>query len=294
MSATHSLEEDPFSLPIITQVLDAIGSAIIVIDLNRRIKFINKTALELTSYNKEELLGRDLQEVLFALFTHKECSFKDLIYKGFCEFDALLKKKDGKDFFAHIKVTLFPDENEAQAIIFNFFDTTEKKLLERKLLEASITDYLTGLYNRRFLEESLKREKSIADRYGIIFTLILIDLDYFKLINDIYGHDVGDKVLIEVANILKKNLRYSDLCGRWGGEEFLILLRNAKLSQGYAVAEKLRKLICDLKLPPVENITASFGLAEYNPPESHEDTLKRADLALYKAKAQGKNCIIAL
>ncbi|MFN3921765.1 MAG: GGDEF domain-containing protein, partial [Caldimicrobium sp.] len=135
--------------------------------------------------------------------------------------------------------------------------------------------------------------KAVADRYGITFSLILLDIDNFKLINDIYGHAKGDEVLVKVAQILKDNLRASDLCGRWGGEEFLILLRSANLFQGLNKAEKLRELIAKLNIPPIESITASFGVAEYNSPESYEETLRRADLALYRAKSQGKNCVIA-
>lgn len=293
MFTTHPLEEDFFSSFSVHQILDAVGSALLVIDLNKRIRYVNRVALELTGYEKEEILGRDIREVLFSMVNHKKCSFEDVMRKGFCEFDALLKKKNGEDFFAHVKATLFPERSSAQAIFFNFFDITEKKLLERKLLEASITDYLTGLYNRRFMEEALKREKAVADRYGITFSLILLDIDNFKLINDIYGHAKGDEVLVKVAQILKDNLRASDLCGRWGGEEFLILLRSANLSQGLNKAEKLRELIAKLNIPPIESITASFGVAEYNSPESYEETLRRADLALYRAKSQGKNCVIA-
>ncbi|MFN4132572.1 MAG: diguanylate cyclase [Caldimicrobium sp.] len=293
MFTTHSIDEDFFSSSSVHQILDAIGGALLVIDLNKRIRYVNKVALELTGYEKEEILGRDIREVLFSMVNHKKCGFEDIMEKGFCEFDALLKKKNGEDFFAHVKATLFPERNSAQAIFFNFFDITEKKLLERKLLEASITDYLTGLYNRRFMEEALKREKAVADRYGITFSLILLDIDNFKLINDIYGHAKGDEVLVKVAQILKDNLRASDLCGRWGGEEFLILLRSANLSQSLNKAEKLREMIAMLKIPPIESITASFGVAEYNSPESYEETLRRADLALYRAKSQGKNCVIA-
>ncbi|MDM7202812.1 MAG: GGDEF domain-containing protein, partial [Thermodesulfobacteriaceae bacterium] len=101
-------------------------------------------------------------------------------------------------------------------------------------------------------------------------------------------------VLVEVAKLLKNNLRYSDYGCRWGGEEFLILLSHTRLEQAKVVAEKLQKLVCKMKVPPIERISASFGLSEYKINESYEETIKRADLALYKAKAEGKNCIIAL
>ncbi|MFN3921662.1 MAG: PAS domain-containing protein, partial [Caldimicrobium sp.] len=122
MFTTHPLGEDFFSSFSVHQILDAVGSALLVIDLNKRIRYVNRVALELTGYEKEEILGRDIREVLFSMVNHKKCSFEDVMRKGFCEFDALLKKKNGEDFFAHVKATLFPERSSTQAIFFNFFD----------------------------------------------------------------------------------------------------------------------------------------------------------------------------
>lgn len=281
------------SQEVLSQVLNNLGCALIIINTDKTILYVNKKAKDLTGYCEEELLGKRPQELLFALFTSEKCSFEKLLSGGTCEFDCLLKRKDGKEFFAHLNATLVRVNEEKDFVVITFIDITERKELEKRLFEASITDPLTGLYNRRFMDEALKMEKTMADRYGIVFSLILIDLDNFKIINDVYGHGVGDRVLSLLSQLLKENLRKADIPARWGGEEFLILLRNVNLSQALQVAEKLRHLICGLKVPPAEGISASFGVAEYHQGESIDETIKRADLALYKAKAEGKNCVIA-
>ncbi len=292
MSETHSLDEFLKDSGVLLQIIESLGSAVILVNLERKIRYANKKAEELTGYTKAELIGGNPQELLFAIFSQDLCQFEKILEEGQCEFDTLLKKKDGTTFFAHIIATVLKIRENPIGVLLNFLDITEKKELEKKLIEASITDYLTGLYNRRFLDQILQREKALADRYGIPFSIILLDLDNFKVINDIYGHQTGDQVLIKMAELLKKNLRATDIIGRWGGEEFLIILPNLDIKEALKVAEKLRNLICQLKVPPVEGISASFGVSQYNRVEPYEELIKRADLALYKAKAEGKNCVI--
>jgi diguanylate cyclase (GGDEF)-like protein/PAS domain S-box-containing protein len=292
MSEAHTVE-DLFDLNSFFTLLDNLVCALIIIDTEKRIKLVNQKALSLTGYKKEELLGKKPHEFLFALLSQEGCAFEKILAGGQCEFDALLKRKDGGEFFAHLNVTLLRLKEEKDFVVITFIDITERKELEKRLLEAAMTDHLTGLYNRRFMDEALKREKAIADRYGVPLSLILMDLDNFKTINDIYGHDIGDRVLISISNLLKEKLRKTDVSARWGGEEFLILLRNTNLPQALKVAEKLKNLICGLKVPPVEDVSASFGVVEYIKGESIDDILKRVDLALYRAKAVGKNCVIS-
>lgn len=293
MPLTHSLELLPQG-KLTLDILENLGSAIIIVDLNKRILYVNQRTLSLTGFSKEELIGQKFVSSLFAFLDEERCPIEILLNSSSpCEFDALLKRKDQSEFYAHIIVSLINLDSGEKLLIINFFDITERKELEKKLFQASVTDYLTGLYNRRFMSEALQKEKELSDRYNIPFSLILFDLDYFKYINDLYGHDQGDKVLLAIGELLKKKIRASDLSSRWGGEEFLILLRNTTLEQAKIVAEKLRKEICSLKLSPVEKISASFGIASYRPKEPIETTIKRADLALIQAKLQGKNCVIA-
>lgn len=155
------------------------------------------------------------------------------------------------------------------------------------------TDALTGLHNRRKLDEILQEESDRSQRYQYAFSCILLDIDDFKKVNDTFGHLVGDEVLIGIAQILKNNLRKTDLPGRWGGEEFLILLPQQNIRTATTLAEKLRKAVACSNLPEVGSITSSFGVAEFQSDDSVVSFIARADECLYLAKAKGKNKVVA-
>lgn len=152
-----------------------------------------------------------------------------------------------------------------------------------------ITDSLTQAFNRRHMETLVHDEVERAQRYHQSTALIILDIDHFKAVNDNYGHPVGDKVLRQVSDILSENLRQSDALGRWGGEEFLILLPQINIVAATNVAEKLRLAICTAEYGLKEPLSISLGVADLQPGESAGDWIKRADQALYKAKHLGRN-----
>jgi diguanylate cyclase (GGDEF)-like protein len=170
-------------------------------------------------------------------------------------------------------------------------ESKNKKLNEinEKLREISIRDKLTGIYNRRKLEEILQDIYQKAERYNNAFSVVLLDLDHFKKINDNYGHQVGDQVLKEVSSILLESIRNVDDCGRWGGEEFLIILPETELSSAVTLAKRLRKEIEEYKFSNIDILTSSFGVASYSPEKEIKDIIKEADEALYAAKEKGRN-----
>lgn len=160
----------------------------------------------------------------------------------------------------------------------------------RKVEEISITDHLTGAFTRRHLDEVLATEISRASRSGHGFGVLLCDLDRFKNVNDQYGHRAGDKLLVQTVALLKKMIRKIDVPGRWGGEEFLVVVPEiSDLDHGLAAAEKLRAAIEAEDFGPVGPRTASFGVAIYHPGDTAEQLVERADQALYRAKAGGRN-----
>lgn len=162
-----------------------------------------------------------------------------------------------------------------------------------QLKKLARQDQLTGLNNRRAVIEALTENSAIAARYHRPVSLIFFDLDDFKLINDRFGHLEGDMVLQTVALILKENCRQSDIYGRWGGEEFLIILPESDLCQAFQSAEKIRQALATHNFGPTipYPITGSFGVAQLEPNESINSIIQRVDLALYKAKSAGKNCV---
>lgn len=159
----------------------------------------------------------------------------------------------------------------------------------RKLKLMSTTDALTGLSNRRRFIELTETELGRSRRYGTATALIMLDIDDFKRINDQYGHNQGDVVLRAVARILKESLRVTDELGRWGGEEFIVLLPNTAAAAALSVAGKVVSAVRDSRLGPEASLTISAGVAEYRRPEGMEALVARADAALYQAKSQGKN-----
>ncbi len=164
-------------------------------------------------------------------------------------------------------------------------DITDKKRIE----ELSITDKLTGLYNRLRLDEILNMKEKEFKRYKIVFSVIILDIDNFKSVNDIYGHNVGDYVLQTLSNILKNNIRETDFLGRWGGEEFVIVCENTNLEGAYTLAESLRKKVEDTEFETVGHKTISLGVAEFKEDDTISGIFKRVDDALYAAKRSGKN-----
>ncbi len=162
-----------------------------------------------------------------------------------------------------------------------------------ELTRLSILDALTKLYNRRHLDKSLASVLELAKRYETPFSIILLDIDDFKEINDTFGHNEGDKVLISISKVLKQHSRENDVVGRWGGEEFLIICPHTKMEGARHLAELLCSMI-DKELHAGDiNVTASFGVAEYAQEPSVYKLITRADDALYKAKGSGKNRVVA-
>lgn len=170
---------------------------------------------------------------------------------------------------------------------------TMRHALERKRLEAEIqrlatTDTLTGIANRRKFYEILDREISKSKRYGTSFSLIMYDLDHFKTVNDVFGHDTGDEVLKRVAHVVEQNIRKEDVHARWGGEEFMVLTPS-QMAAAMALSEKLRSKIEAHEFGPVEKVTVSLGVTKFEPGDDAASLVRKADEALYMAKQKGRN-----
>lgn len=161
--------------------------------------------------------------------------------------------------------------------------------LNKKLELVAATDRLTGLFNRVRLDEVFAHELQRAVRFQHLFSIVIVDLDLFKIVNDQHGHLVGDEVLVEVANLLRVNTRAIDVVGRWGGEEFLVICPNTDAQGALKLAELLRQRIAEQTFPNALKQTASFGVATYQAGDGSTELVARADAALYEAKNQGRN-----
>ena len=177
-------------------------------------------------------------------------------------------------------VTVFTDITELQR---------EKKLLEK----MAYYDPLTDIYNRKMFTDRLRAERANQKRYNDKLSLIMLDIDHFKKINDTYGHDIGDKVLVTLARIVKQHLRLNDVFARWGGEEFMILLPRTDVDEAYKKAQQLRHIIEIYKDEALPGFTVSMGVTEILPSDEGMACYKRVDNALYKAKEK-RNDVVKL
>lgn len=178
-------------------------------------------------------------------------------------------------------------------VIFFIYRNRILKKQAMALTALSQTDKLTDTHNRLSLDKIILQKVMQSQRYKSTFSLIMIDIDLFKQVNDKHGHLVGDKLLQQFALLLQENIRESDLLGRWGGEEFLIVCPNTSLQEAVVLAQKLRYEVDNTIFLSVGKKTASFGVAEYKHAETAEDCLVRADSAMYRAKSSGRNKVIA-
>ncbi|MBN2783070.1 MAG: GGDEF domain-containing protein, partial [Campylobacterales bacterium] len=190
-----------------------------------------------------------------------------------------------KEFYFSVRASLIDEQKQHYSIVFT--DITKEELYKIELELISITDPLTNIKNRRYFQEKMHYEISRSKRYGYPVSFIMFDIDYFKVINDENGHDVGDEVLVVYTKFIASKLRESDIFCRIGGEEFMIIVPELDKDEAYKLAQKIREGVENYK--KILPLTMSFGVVEYIDGESEQSLLKRVDKALYKAKDSGRN-----
>lgn len=195
---------------------------------------------------------------------------------------------DGKIYFFNVGASKLLKNRDYYAVVLS--DITEQEVYKKELELLSTTDELTKIGNRRFFEIKLKDEIGRAQRYSYPFSLIMLDIDFFKVVNDTHGHDVGDEVLIEYTKLVEHHLREADIFCRVGGEEFMVILPYTSKEAARETAEKLR--IAIEKHKKVVPITMSFGVVEFEKDDNIQTLYKRVDEALYSAKRGGRNMVV--
>lgn len=197
--------------------------------------------------------------------------------------------KDNIEYWLRLIIEPIFDEN---GIKIGYASYRENVTQTKKLEYIATHDTLTDIFNREQFNVILDTQIRKANRYNHQFALIILDIDHFKKINDIYGHLFGDGVLFKLAKLLEKNIRIDDIVSRWGGEEFAILMSINKENGAQILAEKLRKIIENTNFSTKEKITISIGLGHYNQNETKSEFFERVDNALYQAKSLGRNIVV--
>jgi len=289
-----------------TSILDIIENGILIINKDFQIVFWNKWLAIHTGIPKKKAQGNTLER-LFPDTTFNFLKRKIKIalkLKSSTFTNANIDKfvipielnKITKSIFRHMRqdVTITPlNDTEVSVILYDASPLLEaKSIINDQLILAekqAKTDSLTQCYNRKMFNELLSAEVKKADRHSHIFSLIIFDIDNFKLVNDTYGHLVGDEVLKQMASVVSDTLRESDVFARWGGEEFSILLPETDLEGAAVLAEKVRKTIASHDFGKPGKQTCSFGVAHYSHDISEYNLITNADNALYYIKNNGKN-----
>nr|WP_242509742.1 sensor domain-containing diguanylate cyclase [Aliivibrio finisterrensis] len=266
-------------------------SAIVITDKNNRIIKVNEEFTSLSGWREEDVIGRTPS--MFQSGKHNKdfysAMWRTIQSEGLWEGEVINQRKDGNLLTEILRIqAIYNNDGKREYFIASFVDITERKELENRLRELSEKDSLTQCWNRRRFEREFSN--IIANDSFIkgneSSCLAIIDIDYFKRINDKYGHDVGDKVIAEVGRILGTESRRNDFVARIGGEEFAVILPNTQLQEAEMILNRLRvaiNLYDDIK------VTISGGVTDIC--NSRESSYKRADLALYESKASGRNQI---
>jgi diguanylate cyclase len=291
----------------LTQIFDTVNIGLVVLDKDIKITYWNRWMAMHSGLPSEQILG----EPLFDFFPHlntnrfnKNCktvlSFGNFAFFSQKLHNFLFPFKPDSSFGYRFELmqqscTMGPirsADNTISGLFMIIQDVTELATFEQKLIEMNTKDMLTGIYNRRFLDTRLKEECDRHHRYSRSLSLMMIDIDFFKKVNDTYGHQCGDHILKAMAAKASSIVRKTDILARYGGEEFCCLLPETDATAAEAVAENLRMQIEEMVSSFEGNqisVTISLGLSSINGNDTPESLLKRADEALYEAKHTGRN-----
>ncbi len=286
------------------KLLDSLHDGVYFVDRERRITYWNKGAEYLTGYLASEVVGRSCFDNLLVHVNEEGCSLciegcplaKTMADGERREAEVYLRHKLGHRVPVSIRVA--PIIDSAGCIVGAvevFNDVTAKKNIERRVGELenlAFLDALTGVPNRRYIELKVKQAIQEVEQFGRNVGLLLIDVDHFKQVNDSHGHGIGDDVLKAACNTLTHSLRTGDIVGRWGGEEFLVIVADVNRTVLAAFAERCRMLIAESAIQVKDEymrITVLLGGTLMKSGDSEQSAIKRADELMYRSKMSGRN-----
>jgi diguanylate cyclase (GGDEF)-like protein/PAS domain S-box-containing protein len=286
-------------------LLDKLYDGVYFVNRSRMITYWNEGAERITGYRSDEVIGRHcwdnilrhVNEQGLSLCEGERCPASDSMSRvDTCEEAVYLRHKDGHrvPVLTRINPIVAPDGTIVGAVeVFSENrDALESRKKIHELEKTALTDWLTKLGNRRLAETKLKSSLNEFQRYDRPFGILFIDVDHFKIINDLYGHETGDNILKMVSKTMANSIRSSDTLCRWGGEEFLAIMPNVDREKALAVADKLRALVERSSISDDLGrlrASVSVGIALARTDDDVESLIARADRAMYASKAAGRN-----
>lgn len=279
---------------IASQVPGALYQYRMAADGTRSFPYFSEGVVELGGLTQEELSGTGAALIMSRILPEDAADVEACIQRtvsslthGHSEFRIL----HGNGSVRWIESRSTPHKEPDGSTLWTgiLLDITQRKMAEERVRTMAITDGLTGITNRQEFSRLLEHEIERSARYHTPFSLIMYDLDHFKQVNDRFGHNAGDDVLNTVTSLVNDNIRSIDIHGRWGGEEFMVILPQTGLDAAREVAEKLRRVIAAHRFDQIGTVTASFGVVELVPRDNSKLLAQRVDEALYRAKSRGRN-----
>ena len=280
----------------LAQAMEQMDEMVRITNKDGYITYVNEALTRHSGYKKAELIGNTNN--LFKSNQHDSDFYKRMYdaieNKQSYQATFINAKKSGEIYYEDQTITPVLDEesDEIKYFISTSRDITEHVKMQEQLEALATTDTLTGIKNRYSTTQEIENEIKRVKRYKSSFSVMMFDIDFFKKVNDTYGHDVGDYVLKEFTTIVSKSIRDTDIFGRWGGEEFILLVPNEDFDGAMILAEKVRKSIELFEFKTVKHITVSIGMTICNSFAEKEALLKIVDNALYEAKKNGRNNVV--
>ena len=296
-----SLEKDSYE-----RIIENLYDGLYFVDRDRIITYWNKAAEQISGFTANEVIGKSCSD---NILTHVDSDGNSLC-TGMCplaatiadgkprEAEVYMHHKDGHRIPVSVRVSALTDRDGniigGIELFTDISNQAANELRVKELEKLALLDNLTQLANRNYIEREIQSRFEEKKRFNVPFGILFIDIDHFKKFNDIYGHDVGDEVLKFVANTFVANARPFDLYGRWGGEEFIGIIRNINGKELELLGNRLRSLIENSYIIHENEklyVTISIGATLVNENDTIDTLIKRADTLLYKSKAAGRNCL---
>lgn len=286
------------------RLVDNLNDGLYIVDRNRVIQYWNKAAERISGFTSAEVIGRSCAD---NILTHVDCS-GDCLCRGTCPLamtmddresrnsEIYLHHKDGHRIPVSVRASIITDELGsvigAAELFTDISNIRNNDLRVKELEEMALIDNLTRLANRHYIEKDISVCFEEKRRIGIPFGILFMDIDHFKQFNDTFGHDIGDRVLRFVADTLVKNARPFDLIGRWGGEEFIGVIRNVTRQQLEDLGNRMRILVGSSYIQTASDkllVRISIGATLVRDDDTLDSVIKRADTLLYESKRAGRN-----
>lgn len=305
-----TFEYNKIDKKIFELIIDNLFEAVYFCDTERKIVLWNKAAEKLTGYKKEDVINSHCFNNILVhtnikgelLCSNEKCpAVKAMKEKRMVEEEIFLKHKEGYRVPVLTRVSPIMDENGIVIGAVEIFSDNSARLSAfqkiEKLENLAFIDSLTGVGNRRYSEIKITTRLQEIEKFGEIKSsgLLFVDIDNFKDINDTYGHKFGDDVLKVIAKTILKNIRENDFIGRWGGEEFIVIISGVKNEELFGIAEKIRRLVNSIEFfinNEKVKLSISIGATLFKENDDVGALVHRADSFMYKCKKSGKNCVI--